>query len=133
MAVVSSGKPATTDYRRVSSFEGGACVRLKLHTGRTHQIRVHMAHIGHPLVGDPAYGKRLSKSLVSDREQRETMEQFPRQALHAFQLGLQHPENGNEVHWQVGLPSDVLKLIEACHGAKTPDIDQVLASPWRPL
>ena len=105
MAVVGSGREAVTHYSVERRFEECTLVRCKLETGRTHQIRVHMAHIGHPLVGDPVYGKRRCRS--------EALQAFPRQALHALQLGLIHPVSGEAMSWSAPLPEDMLALIAA--------------------
>ena len=105
MAVVGSGREAVTHYSIERRFEECTLVRCKLETGRTHQIRVHMAHIGHPLVGDPVYGKRRCRS--------EALQAFPRQALHALQLGLIHPVSGEAMSWSAPLPEDMLALIAA--------------------
>ncbi|MEZ5609695.1 MAG: 23S rRNA pseudouridine(1911/1915/1917) synthase RluD [Rhodocyclaceae bacterium] len=105
MAVVGSGREAVTHYSVERRFEECTLVRCKLETGRTHQIRVHMAHIGHPLVGDPVYGKRRCRS--------EALQAFPRQALHALQLGLIHPVSGEAMSWSASLPEDMLALVAA--------------------
>lgn len=109
MAVVEGGKPAVTHYSVVESFPGCTLVRCKLETGRTHQIRVHMAHIRHPLVGDHIYIKGAQKCPP---EMRSTLLEFPRQALHAERLGLEHPETGEWMEWQVSMPSDMQQLLE---------------------
>ncbi len=111
MAVVSSGKPAVTHYRLISRLSGFTHVRLKLETGRTHQIRVHMAHIRHPLIGDVTYAgrPRLSKGLTG--QAREAVNQFPRQALHAKKLTLEHPVTGQQMSWEIDLPADMCELM----------------------
>lgn len=109
MAVVEGGKPAVTHYSVVESFPGCTLVRCKLETGRTHQIRVHMAHIRHPLVGDHIYIKGAQKCPP---EMRSTLLEFPRQALHAERLGLEHPETGEWMEWQVNMPSDMQQLLD---------------------
>ena len=109
MAVVEGGKPAITHYAVVESFPGCTLLRCKLETGRTHQIRVHMAHIRHPLVGDHIYIKGAQKCPP---EMRSTLLEFPRQALHAERLGLEHPETGEWMEWQVNMPSDMQQLLE---------------------
>ena len=84
-----------------------------LESGRTHQIRVHMAHVRHPLVGDPAYGGRLRLPKGTTEELRDVLAAFTRQALHARQLTLEHPETGEILSWEVPLPEDMVHLIEA--------------------
>ena len=113
MAVVASGKPAVTHYRLVERFAAHTHVRCKLESGRTHQIRVHMAHVKHPLVGDPLYGGRLRLPKGTTEELREALSAFHRQALHARQLTLEHPETGEILTWEVPLPEDMVALIEA--------------------
>ncbi|MGF2736535.1 23S rRNA pseudouridine(1911/1915/1917) synthase RluD [Marinobacter sp. DUT-1] len=112
MAVVSSGKPAVTHYRLVERFAAHTHVRCKLESGRTHQIRVHMAHVKHPLVGDQLYGGRMRLPKGSTEELREVLSGFNRQALHARQLTLEHPETGEILSWDVPLPEDMVHLIE---------------------
>ncbi|MBT1452279.1 23S rRNA pseudouridine(1911/1915/1917) synthase RluD [Glaciecola sp. XM2] len=113
MAVTSSGKPAVTHYRVKKKFRAHTYLRLKLETGRTHQIRVHMAYIKHPLVGDIQYGgrarlpKHASESFVS------MLREFKRQALHAIQLSLVHPTTGETMVWQAPLPEDFSSLLAA--------------------
>jgi 23S rRNA pseudouridine1911/1915/1917 synthase len=113
MAVVSSGKPAVTHYRLIERFAAHTHVRCKLESGRTHQIRVHMTHVRHPLVGDPVYGGRLRLPKGTTEELREVLAAFNRQALHARQLTLEHPETGEILTWEVPLPEDMVHLIEA--------------------
>jgi 23S rRNA pseudouridine1911/1915/1917 synthase len=102
MAVVESGRPAQTHYRIIQRFKGYTHIRLQLETGRTHQIRVHMAHSRYPLVGDTTYGKRLSH---------EALRFFKRQALHACQLALIHPLTQVPMEWAVPLPKDMQDLL----------------------
>ena len=113
MAVVPTGKPAVTHYRLVERFEAHTHVRCKLESGRTHQIRVHMAHVRHPLVGDPVYGGRLRLPKGTSDELRDVLAAFHRQALHAQKLTLEHPETGEILSWEAPLPDDMVKLIEA--------------------
>ncbi|MCG7201282.1 23S rRNA pseudouridine(1911/1915/1917) synthase RluD [Marinobacter pelagius] len=113
MAVVASGKPAVTHYRLVERFAAHTHIRCKLESGRTHQIRVHMAHVKHPLVGDQLYGGRMRLPKGSTEELREVLSGFNRQALHARQLTLEHPETGEILTWEVPLPEDMVHLIEA--------------------
>lgn len=111
MAVTGSGKEAITHYRVVERFRGHTHIRLKLETGRTHQIRVHMAHIHYPLVGDPAYGGRLKLPKGASTEVVKGLQSFKRQALHAGKLGLVHPESKNYMEWEQPIPDDMLELI----------------------
>ena len=111
MAVVAGGKPAVTHYRVVERFRAHTHVRVVLDTGRTHQIRVHMAHIHYPLVGDPQYGGRLKSPAGATAELQETLRSFRRQALHAAALGLIHPLTGRTMHWQAPLPEDMERLL----------------------
>jgi 23S rRNA pseudouridine1911/1915/1917 synthase len=106
MAVVSAGKPARTLYRVLERLPGVTLVRAALETGRTHQIRVHMQSIGHPLVGDPVY-QRGTLSGACPPEARA----FPRQALHAETLALVHPVTGAALHWTAPPPSDMETLL----------------------
>lgn len=118
MAVLThGGKPALTHYELLHRFPHHTHVRLRLETGRTHQIRVHMAHIHYPLVGDPVYGKRARRPAGASAELLEALRAFPRQALHAAQLGLQHPASGRALRWKVPLPADMRALLEALHSA----------------
>lgn len=112
MAVTDSGKPAVTHYRVIERFRAHTHIRCKLETGRTHQIRVHMAHIRHPLVGDPVYGGRMHGKGLSEAC-REAVTRFRRQALHAGVLGFEHPASGELVSWEVPIPDDMQQLIHA--------------------
>ncbi|WP_308363756.1 MULTISPECIES: 23S rRNA pseudouridine(1911/1915/1917) synthase RluD [unclassified Microbulbifer] len=113
MAVLElGGKEAITHYRVQERFRAHTLLRCRLETGRTHQIRVHMAHIRHPLVGDPLYGGRVKLPPEASPELVEALQQFPRQALHAAELALQHPKTGGELHWRAPMPADMLRLLE---------------------
>ena len=103
----SRGKTAITHYKTLERLDGAAMIECRLETGRTHQVRVHCASIGHPLLGDPAYG-RTPKQL------RPVLERigFARQALHAAELGFQHPVTGEMVQFRSDLPSDMMELID---------------------
>jgi len=109
MAVVGSGKPAVTHYQIEKKFPGCTLLRCRLETGRTHQIRVHMAHIKHPLVGDHTYVKGPQKSAP---QLREILGSFPRQALHATRLALEHPASGERMEWHAPLPQDMQQLLK---------------------
>lgn len=113
MAVVQGGKPAVTHYRVEERFIGHTLLRVRLQTGRTHQIRVHMAFIRHPIVGDPVYGGRLRLPPDAGHTLIAALRGFQRQALHATRLALTHPESGEELAWQVGAPADMQTLLEA--------------------
>jgi 23S rRNA pseudouridine1911/1915/1917 synthase len=112
MAVTHSGKEAITNYRVAERFRAHTHIKVKLETGRTHQIRVHMAYLKHPLVGDPVYGGRLRLPPASGERLQQTLRRFPRQALHATRLGLEHPLSGEYMEWQVALPEDMVQLLE---------------------
>lgn len=111
MAVVAGGKPAVTHYRLIKRFRGHTHILCQLETGRTHQIRVHMAHIRHPLVGDPVYGGRLRLPTGTTEALQRALSQFPRQALHARRLRLEHPETGELMTWESPLPDDLAGLL----------------------
>lgn len=111
MAVVERGRPALTHYEVLQHCEGQATLlRCRLETGRTHQIRVHMLSLGHPLVGDPVYGKSRRSALA-------LLNLFKRQALHAARLSLQHPDNGETMTWEAALPPDFAQLLDALGAA----------------
>ena len=111
MAVAARGRPSTTHYAVLQHFAHATLLRCRLETGRTHQIRVHMQALGHPLVGDPVYGKkRCTDPLLAA---------FPRQALHAERLEFTHPASGESVAWQAPPPADLYDLIAAL-AARTP-------------
>ena len=109
----SKGKEAITHYRIEERFRKHTLVRVKLETGRTHQIRVHMTAAGYPLVGDPVYGKRLVIPKNCDPSLAELLRQFKRQALHATRLALVHPVSQEELSWEITVPEDMLTLINA--------------------
>ncbi len=111
MAVVESGKEAITHYRIRERFRHHSLLSLRLETGRTHQIRVHMAHIQYPLVGDPVYGGRLKLPPQCSEELMHSLRSFRRQALHAARLGLEHPISGEQMEWDVPLPEDMERLL----------------------
>ena len=118
-----SGKPARTYYQCLGFWQylqkTYSIVVCQLETGRTHQIRVHMQHIGHPLIGDPLYGeKRGARSSVLKGTAGEL--EFKRQALHAYQLGLVHPRTGEYMSWQCPLADDMVELLAAMGVADLP-------------
>ncbi len=105
MAVVATGKPARTHFDVVERFGVATLLRCRLETGRTHQIRVHLASLGHPLVGDPAYGRKGGPA-------------FARQALHAARLALVHPVSGDACRWESPLPQDFEALLSGLRARK---------------
>lgn len=111
-AIVEMGQEAITHYRVIDRFRGHTHVQVNLETGRTHQIRVHMAYLNHALVGDPLYGGRFQLPSACSKELRECLRGFKRQALHARKLELDHPESGERLSWQAATPSDMEQLIE---------------------
>jgi 23S rRNA pseudouridine1911/1915/1917 synthase len=116
MAVRGDGRPAVTHYRVLKRFRAHTLVRAELETGRTHQIRVHLSHIGYPIVGDPEYGGRRRLPAGASPELVAALEGFRRQALHAARLQLEHPVSGKEMAWEAPLPGDMealLKVMEA--------------------
>ncbi len=108
MAVIESGKPAVTHYKVEKSYPGCTLLRCTLETGRTHQIRVHMSHLKHPLVGDTVYLKGQQKCV---QELRGLLSGFPRQALHATRLALDHPASGERMEWHAPMPEDMKQLL----------------------
>lgn len=114
MAVVMhDGKEAITHYKVAQRFDAHTHLRLKLETGRTHQIRVHMAHINHGLVGDRVYGNRPRKLRNASTALMQLLKEFPRQALHAAKLGLIHPHTAEPCSWVAPMPDDMQQLINA--------------------
>jgi len=113
MTVRADGRPAVTHYRIARRFRAHTLVRVTLETGRTHQIRVHLAHIGFPVVGDPVYGGRLRLPAGCTAEFVAALRAFPRQALHAARLQLQHPLTGRALQWEAPLPGDMQRLLQA--------------------
>ena len=115
MAVVAGGKTAATEYTVLEEFPYISLVRLKLRTGRTHQIRVHLAHIGHPVFGDPVYnGRRImagSRSLRQKAEVQNLLKALPRQALHAKTIGFVHPSTGKQMMFDSSLPEDMVAVL----------------------
>ncbi len=108
MAVLqdTSGKHAITHYNTVERFAAESLVECTLETGRTHQVRVHLTHIGHPLIGDPTYGNRQKSYLIGPNQSK-----FERQALHAAELGFIHPITGNKLEFKSSLPADMQELL----------------------
>jgi 23S rRNA pseudouridine1911/1915/1917 synthase len=112
MAVIASGRPAVSHYRVVERFRGLSHVEVTLESGRTHQIRVHMAHIGHALVGDPVYGRASRRRRGMSDELAEVLRSFPRQALHAERIELVHPDSREVRRYTAPLPADIVGLLE---------------------
>jgi 23S rRNA pseudouridine1911/1915/1917 synthase len=111
------GRHAVTRARLIERFaEAAALVECRLETGRTHQIRVHMAHAGHALVGDPVYGGRRKAGKGLDDRASAAVNTFPRQALHAAVLGFDHPEDGRPLRFEAALPEDMAALLSALRG-----------------
>jgi 23S rRNA pseudouridine1911/1915/1917 synthase len=116
MAVIASGRPAVTHYRLLERFAAHSLLAVRLETGRTHQIRVHLAHIRHPLVGDKTYGGRPRPPKGASNRLAEALCAFPRQALHAIRLGLVHPRSGESMCWEVPMAGDMEALIALLRG-----------------
>jgi len=106
------GKEAITHYRLEQRFKRHTLIRVKLETGRTHQIRVHMSHINYPLVGDQVYGGRFQMPADCNPALAEALRNFKRQALHAAKLGLEHPETGEYCEWEQPIPEDMQNLLK---------------------
>ncbi|MDA5193004.1 RluA family pseudouridine synthase [Govanella unica] len=122
MAIVKSGgKHAVTHYRTLRRFGPqekpvAALVECRLETGRTHQIRVHMTHLGHPLLGDSTYGRLTRHVRGLSAELKAELQNFPRQALHATVIGFVHPATGETLKFETGYPSDISCLLESLEG-----------------
>jgi len=112
MAVREGGREAVTHYRVIKRFAAHTHVRIELETGRTHQIRVHLAHAGFPIVGDRVYGGRLALPKGASERLRQALREFPRQALHAARLRFAHPVTGKPVECTSPLPADMRGLLD---------------------
>jgi 23S rRNA pseudouridine1911/1915/1917 synthase len=119
MAVRRDGRPAVTHYRVVRRFRAHTEVAVKLETGRTHQIRVHLAHAGFPIVGDRLYGGRRRMPAGCTCALAAELDVFARQALHAARLALEHPVTGREMLWEAPAPEDMRRLLAALEADRT--------------
>jgi 23S rRNA pseudouridine1911/1915/1917 synthase len=120
MAVRADGRDAVTHYRLMERFAHHSLLRVILETGRTHQIRVHLAHAGHPLVGDPLYGGRRQLTAGSSVAQRAALQSFGRQALHAAKLIFVHPVTGKSITVESALPPDFTSLLDCLRDPSRP-------------
>lgn len=110
-AVSENGQEAITHYKIIKRFRSHTHLLIKLETGRTHQIRVHMSYKSYPLIGDQLYGARLSLPAGCELSLAESLKNFQRQALHARRLGVSHPETKEIMHWEADLPTDMKFLL----------------------
>ena len=111
-SVLMNGKESITHYRVIDRYRNHTNVKAILETGRTHQIRVHLSHIGYPLIGDPLYGGRVRFPKKASQELKDVLKAFGRQALHSRKLTLRHPETGNLMSWKSELPEDMRNLLD---------------------
>ena len=110
-SISDNGKEAITHYRVIDRFTSHTHVNVLIETGRTHQIRVHLSHIGHPLIGDPTYGGRVRFPKKASDELKESLKNFARQALHSKKISLIHPVSGKLMSWKIDLPNDMQELL----------------------
>mgnify|MGYP002635208929 CR=1 FL=1 len=110
MAVQAKGKPAVTHFRVQQKYRAHSLIEVQLETGRTHQIRVHLAHLRHPLLGDQTYGGRLAIARGTGAQLEQAIRHFKRQALHAFRLSFEHPVSGEALSFEAPLPDDFVKM-----------------------
>ena len=113
MAIVNNGREAITHFRVLQRYRAHTHIRIRLETGRTHQIRLHMAHIHHPLVGDPVYGNHIGIPTFLSDSLKATLKVLHRQALHAITLQLSHPLTQRIMEWHAPLPKDMLDLLRS--------------------
>ncbi len=111
MAVRSDGRAAVTHFRVVERFRAHSLLRVELETGRTHQIRLHLAHLHHPIVGDPVYGGRFARPRGVSDALADTLRGFKRQALHAAALSVEHPRSGKRLTFESPVPADFERLL----------------------
>jgi 23S rRNA pseudouridine1911/1915/1917 synthase len=111
MAVRESGRPAVTHYRVLERFRAHTYLSVKLETGRTHQIRLHLSHLKYPIVGDPVYGGRFGRPRGASAELIDALQFFKRQALHASTLAFDHPRSGKRLTLQSSVPADLAHLL----------------------
>jgi 23S rRNA pseudouridine1911/1915/1917 synthase len=109
--VLRNGRDAITHYRVIDRFKSHTHVKAILETGRTHQIRVHLSHIGYSLVGDSIYGGRVRYPKRASESLKNELLNFKRQALHSKKLTLKHPKSGELLSWKIPLPEDMIKLL----------------------
>ena len=134
MAVMDfGGRQAVTHYRVLARFSHHTFVAVRLETGRTHQIRVHLAHVRHPIVGDPAYGGRLIVPAGASEALAGTLRGFRRQALHAHRLLFTHPSTGASLDLQAPLPEDFRSLLAVLGGVGTPRLEALTWPEQAPL
>jgi len=114
MAVNMMGKEAITHYRVDGRYRNHTLLRVQLETGRTHQIRVHLTHIGFSLAGDPVYGRRLAIPGDCHPQLETQLRSFKRQALHATRIEYRHPVRDERQRWECPMPADMQALVDAC-------------------
>jgi 23S rRNA pseudouridine1911/1915/1917 synthase len=129
MAVVEGGREAVTHYRVLARFAAHSFLALRLETGRTHQIRVHLAHLGFPIVGDPTYGGRARLPPGATASLIGTLQGFRRQALHAYTIRFRHPVSGEPLQFDAPLPADMHALLAALAGGDAQAV-RLEALPW---
>ena len=134
MAIRVSGRPAVTHYRVLERFRAHTYLSVKLETGRTHQIRLHLSHIKYPIVGDPVYGGRFGLPRGASQHLIDTLRGFKRQALHAAALGFDHPRSGQRLTLQSPVPADFAHLLMVLReDARTAAGDAALAGARKPV
>jgi len=133
MAIRVSGRPAVTHYRVLERFRAHTHLSVKLETGRTHQIRLHLSHIKYPIVGDPQYGGRFGLPRGATSALIDTLRGFKRQALHAATLGFDHPRSGKRLILQTPVPPDFAQLLEVLREDARAASDTAQAGPHKPV